>query len=162
MLLLGNIFSLIGSICSFLSTKAKTYKNVLLIQSLDATFFTLSTLCLGGYSGVIVNFVAILRNLSCAFFDLKKFIKYVFIILTILLGLIFMDRAIYGFLPIIASSYYAITMLHTNDVYKLKKALIINNGLWLIYGIIIFDFVSIIFKLISIISCMQFIKNKED
>lgn len=161
LILIGNLFSFLGSICSFLSTKVKTYKMTLIIQSLDATFFALSSLFLKGYSGIIVNCVAIARNISCAFFNLNKYTKIVFIGLTVILGLIFMDKTIYGFLPIIASSYYAFVMLNTNDVYKLKKALMINNLLWLIYSIIILDVVGTIFKILSIISCIKYISKKE-
>ena len=155
MIILGNIFSLLGSTCSFISTRAKTYKNTLIIQSLDATFFTLSCLCLGGYSGVVVNAVAIGRNLTCVFIDSKKWLRLTFAGLTIVLGLLFMDKAIYGLLPILASAYYSIEMAITEDINRLKRALLINNILWLMYELVILDFVGIGFKIASIISIIQ-------
>lgn len=161
MLLLGNILSLLGSTCSFISTRAKTYKKTLLIQSLDATFFTLSCLCLGGYSGVVVNAVAILRNVCCACFKPSKWLKIAFVMLTVILGILFMDKAIYGLLPIIASAYYSIVMVTTDDVKKLKIALMINNILWLIYELIILDLVGVGFKIASIISCISMIVKKQ-
>lgn len=163
MILIGNIFSLLGSICSLLSTRVKTYKKTLLIQSLDATCFTLSCIFLRGYSGIVVNSVAIIRNLSCAFLPLKAWMKWIFVALTMILGILFMDKSFYGILPIIASTFYSIVMVNTKDNLILKKSLLINNLLWFIYSIIILDFVGTGFKIISIISCIHFIiKSKKD
>ena len=78
------------------------------------------------------------------------------------LGIIFRDDVWYGFLPIIASTLYTIAIVSTKDIKKLKTYLIINNLLWLIYGIIIFDIVGVCFKSIVIISCIQhLLKNKK-
>ncbi|MBO5387549.1 MAG: YgjV family protein [Lachnospiraceae bacterium] len=155
MVLLGNIFSLLGSICSLISTRAKTYKNTLLIQTVDATLYTLSCLCLGGYSGVTINACAIVRNLSCVFLQLKNWMKVSFILVTFILGVLFRDKEIYGWLPIVASTFYAIVMIVTQDIKKLKIGLIINNILWMLYEIVIFDFVGVVFKVIALTSCTQ-------
>lgn len=155
MIILGNLFSLLASIISVISTRAKTYQKTLLIQTLDSILFTLSCICLHGYSGIVINICGAIKNLSCALFNIKTPIKIVFIILTVVFGVLFMDKSLYGVLPIIASTYYSTVMFQTKNVNKLKFALLINNILWLIYEIIILDFIGVIFKIISIISCIQ-------
>ena len=125
----GNILSFLASLCSLTSTRMKTYKQTMLVQTLDASLFTLSNLVLGGYSGVVVNLCAAIRNLYCVFGKQNKIITYIFIIISFIISVIFRDKAWYGFIPIIASTLYGIVILNTNDVVILKKVLIINNVL---------------------------------
>ena len=60
-------------------------------------------------------------------------------------------------MPIIASTFYAFVMLVTDNINKLKLGLIVNNILWLFYEIIILDFVGVLFKVFSLISCTQMV-----
>lgn len=162
LIILGNTLSLLGNICNLLSTRAKTYKNTLLIQCINSFFCVIACICLEGYSGIIVYIIATLRNLCCALLKPTKLLKIILVCSVIIFGIIFMDKTIYGLLPIIASAYYSIVMMTTNDTVKLKTALAINSFLWVIYGLIILDFASVCFKSLIIISCIQIIiKNKK-
>ena len=77
--------------------------------------------------------------------------------MTFTIGVLFKEQGFYGWLPIIASTFYAFVMLVTDNINKLKLGLIVNNILWLFYEIIILDFVGVLFKVFSLISCTQMV-----
>ena len=164
-IIIGNILSLISNIIALLSTRSKSYKKMLLIQSADTTFSTLANLVLGGYSGALISACGLIRNLYCALSTkLNKIISYTIIMITLIISLVFTLHNWYDILPILASTSYSLIILNTKDVVKTKVGLIVNCSLWLIYGFIIYNFVGIIFKTIMIISslhCLYSIRKTE-
>ena len=58
-LLLSNAFALIASIIMTVSGTIKDSKNFLIVQNIEIMLSTISILILGGYTGVVVNLIAI-------------------------------------------------------------------------------------------------------
>ena len=155
-IVIGNIMSLISNILALISTSVKSYKKMMVLQSMDTAFSTLTNLILGGYSGALISFCSLIRNIYCIFSSkINKIISYCIIIVSFFVSFLFTFHVWYDLLPIIASTFYGFVIINTKDIVKSKIALLINCALWLIYGCIIFNFMGVVFKSIMVVSCIN-------
>ena len=105
-IIIGNLFGFISSIFLGLSVYKKSKKDMLLYQSIDATFALCSCIILGGLNGALNNFIGILRNIFLIKTKCNNFIKLSLISLSIIIGLYNfynLNHVWYELLPIIAS-----------------------------------------------------------
>lgn len=152
-IIIGNILSFVSCSAALISTRAKSYKKTLMIQSIDTTFSIFANLVLGGYSGALISICGLVRNLYCAFSkELNKIISYSILLVTLIVSVTFTLNTWYDILPILASTSYGFIILTTKDITKTKIGLIANSTLWIIYNFIIYNFVGILFKVVMIIS----------
>ena len=155
-IIFGNIMSLISNILALMSTRVKSYKKMMVLQTTDTVFSTLTNLILGGYSGAMISFCSLVRNIYCIFSKkINRTVSYSIIIVSFLVSLFFTFHVWYDLLPILASTIYGFIIINTKDIVKSKIALLINCALWLIYGCIIFNFVGVVFKSIMVVSCIN-------
>ena len=138
-IVIGNIFSCLSVLASFASTRAKTYKFIMIFQMLDATFLAFSNFFLGAYTAVITKLVSALRNAYCAFFKKSLIISWIIIILNINLSIIFRKEGLVNWIPVLSSSLYSIIVLHTNDEIVTKKICIVSALMWCFHCLYFFN-----------------------
>ena len=158
MLLLGNIFSLIGSCFLVYSGYVRGIKKTIIIQTLQSIFFCLCNLVLNGISGVITNILTITKNILGYNEKYNNFCKVLFISLQIILCIIFNNLGFIGWLPAIAGCIHTL-ILDTKDERLLKLAILSISILWCIHDGTIGNIVGFIFNFATIISCFIYLRK---
>ena len=109
MFLIAQIFSAIGAVLLLISTFSDTKKKMLGIQIFDAASNTIADALLGGWSGVMLNIIGIVRNITTIKGDGKtnKALLSVLVFFTIVVTVMLNPS---GFLPLIAELEYTIVL----------------------------------------------------
>ena len=143
--LIGNIIGLLGSIAMVISTIIKEKKKILISQSIQLTFLTISNLILNSLTGALVNIVSIIRNILTYKNKLNKFYLSIIILLTI--STLFMNnRGLIGLIPVIAT----LGMLVEDDR-NFKIIILLAVILWSIHDYYIKSYTTFAFDLFSIL-----------
>lgn len=100
---IGNLCSLLAMITDSISSTRKTTREVLVVQSFSQVIYAIGTVVLGGYSGAVQNGMSILRNVATLKKLDSKLLRWVLVILGVVLGVLFNNMGIMGWLPIIAN-----------------------------------------------------------
>ncbi len=156
-IVIGNIIAFIASIIMTYLGLLKSKKKMIFLQTVQIGLFVISNLILGGMTGAIVNAISFVRNILCYKDKLGLKEKIVITILSVVFALVFNNLGVIGLLPLLSTILY-LWLMTLKDVVKFKLLLILTMVLWLIYDITIksytsavFDFMSIIFNVISIV-----------
>lgn len=163
-IIIGNLTSILASIADNISTTRKTHREVLLVQCISQFFYAFGAFTLKGYSALMQNLVAVFRNLF-GMTDVKsKIAEYFFVALAAILGIIFNNRGLLGWLPIVGNLYYSVAIFrYKNEVRKLKLALAINMLCFSIYNVFIYNYTAAILNLITaILSAVYYFKAEEN
>ena len=86
-----------------ISGTRKKQQQILAIQILSMIFYGAGAIILKGYSGAVQNGVGILRNLAAIKNIKSRIIEWILIVLGVVLGIVFNNRGLLGWLPIIAN-----------------------------------------------------------
>jgi len=142
-IIIGNVCSLFAMISDAISGTRKKNSEILAIQIISQIFYGTGSFVLKGYSSVVQNVVGILRNLA-GIKDIKnKFIEWTLILLGVILGIIFNNRGLLGYLPILGNLEYSIAIFRFKDNEKgLKISFIINMIVFSIFNFVIMNYVS--------------------
>ena len=102
-LIIGNLCSLLAVFTDSISATRKTTRGVLLVQSVSQIIYGIGSVVLGGYSGAVQNVMGVLRNFVAIMKIDSKVLKWVMVILGVVLGALFNNLGIWGWLPILAN-----------------------------------------------------------
>lgn len=156
-LIIGNIVALIASIIMVYSGFLKQKKRILYTQTIQIGLSVLSNIILGGITGAIINALSCIRNILCYRNKLNTKAKIILILLATILSLLFNNLGIIGLFPVLSIIIYTLLM-NIKNVVKFKWLIVFTMFLWLVYDLFIksytsavFDFMSIIANIISII-----------
>lgn len=160
MFLIAQIFSAIGAVLLLISTFSDTKKKMLGIQIFDAASNTIADALLGGWSGVMLNIIGIVRNITTIKGDGKvnKALLSVLVFFTIVVTVMLNPS---GFLPLIAELEYTIVVSRC-DLFKSKVALSLNLFLWLFYDILLRSYPVAVADSIILISSLFAIAKTSD
>ena len=160
MFLIAQIFSAIGAVLLLISTFSDTKKKMLGIQIFDAASNTIADALLGGWSGVMLNIIGIVRNITTIKGDGKtnKALLSVLVLFTIVVTVMLNPS---GFLTLIAELEYTIVVSRC-DLFKSKIALSLNLFLWLFYDILLQSYPVAIADLIILVSSLFAIAKTSD
>jgi len=150
---LGFFYTLFLIISNF----QKTAKKILIFQTLSFLFKSIHYLLLGGLSGFWSSNISMIRNIIFSKIKRNKKLTYFFIILYFILGII-TYKDLGSILPMCASIYYTI-IVNTNNPKYLRKGMIINCLIWLLYNIYIISYAGITTQIVMIISTIISIKK---
>ena len=140
--IVGNICSLCAMVTDSFSGTRKKHSQILGIQMISQVFYGAGSIILKGYSSTAQNIVAILRNLAAIKETKSKLIEWLLIILGVVLGAVFNNRGLLGWLPIIANLEYSVSVFRFRDNEKgLKIAFIINMLMYSVCSFIILNYV---------------------
>ena len=156
-IVIANIIALIASLLMVYTGIIKRKDRIIFIQTIQIGLSVLSNIILGGITGAIINAISCIRNILCYKEKLGKLAKALIIIASIVPSLMFNNLGFIGILPIISAVTYTLFM-DTKDIIKFKYLTIFIMFLWGTYDLCIksyssavFDFMTIIANIISII-----------
>lgn len=149
---LAQVLSIIACIVLSLSCKQKTQKRVMILQSCETTISIIAVLLFGGYTGVIVLVVALIRNILVILGKASKISTAILVIISISLSII-NARTLIDILPAIASAEYTIA-LYKKDIKTTKIAFAINATLWGIYKATLGAWIYVAFNVTNVIICI--------
>lgn len=101
--LYANILTIIGQLITFYSSTRKQKNQILIFQIVAMAVMSCGSLLLKGYSAIVMDAVAILRNLFSIFSINFKGLPIFFIVLSLILGYLFNNMGFIGYLPMIAN-----------------------------------------------------------
>ena len=125
-----------------ISGTRKKHRQILAVQIISMLFYAAASIVLKGYSGTVQNAVGILRNLAAMKNIKSKLVEWILIVLGVVLGIVFNNRGLLGWLPVIANLEYSIAVFRfRQDARGLKYAFIINMLMFAIFNIAIMNYV---------------------
>ena len=163
-ILVGNILSLGAMISDSFSGTKKKRSEILAVQIVSQFFYGASAIVLKGYSSAAQNAVAVFRNFA-AIKDMKnRFLEWGLILAGVVLGIVFNNRGLLGWLPIIANLEYSVSVFKLKDNEKaLKMAFIINMVMYAVFNIVIMNYVGVLScSVIAVTTAISLIKAKSE
>ena len=141
-IIIGNICSLCAMISDSISGTRKKRSEILGVQILSQVFYGAGSFILKGYSSTAQNAVSILRNLAGIKNVKSRFVEWTLIALGVALGVVFNNRGLLGWLPIIANLEYSIAVFGLkNNERGLKLAFLINFLMFCVFNFSIGNYV---------------------
>ena len=137
-LLLGNGCSLLATLSNMFASTRKTARSVLLVQSLGQVFYFLCGILLKAYSGAVQNALSIVRNFAAMGKKKSKWVEWALIAAGVVLGVVFNNRGLAGWLPIVGNLEYSLAVFRYRDNQRmLKAALVVSLIIFIIFNVII-------------------------
>lgn len=139
MFIVAQIFGILVIISNVLAMQMKKKRQIIFMFILANLFSTINFLLLGGYSGAIICFFAILQTVINNHFEkLQKQVPHIligiYVILSIVLGAITFQTFI-DTLPIICSILYTLTIIQNKEK-NIRKLSLVNIILWICYDLV--------------------------
>lgn len=143
--IIGNVLTIIAIFFTYLNGTRKNKRDMIICDMGAAVGFTVADLVLKGYSGVVQNLVATIRNIVVLFFPKDKYIKWVLLVCGVVFGILFNNLGLVGLLPVVSAFWYSFCVINTNiSARTLKFALVLNSISFAVYSIVILNFVGIV------------------
>ena len=144
-IIIGNAFSLCAMISDSISGTRKKHSEIMAVQIVSQFFYGASSIALKSYSSTVQNVVAVFRNLAAMKQVKSKVLEWVLILAGVVLGIIFNNRGLLGWLPIIANLEYSVSVFKLKDNEKaLKVAFIINMVMYAVFSVVIRNYVGVV------------------
>ena len=155
-LLLGNGCSLLATLSNMFASTRKTARGVLLVQSLAQVFYFLCGIFLKGYSGSVQNLVSIVRNfVAMGKKKSSKWVEWALIAAAVVLGVVFNNRGLAGWLPIVGNLEYSLAVFRFRDDQRmLKAALVVSLLIFVVFNVIIGNVVGTVADTVIAITTM--------
>lgn len=144
------LIGLLGFCILVLSFYKKETVTILTYQVTSNFIYTVHYFLLGGLSGAFCSLIGIIRNIVLIKTNNKKIILSVFILLYLIVTIIFYE-GIYSIFPMLANSYYLIS-LTKKDKKSILIGAIISSISWIIYSAFVSSYISIVTESLLIIS----------
>ena len=163
--IIGNLFSVCAMISESISGTRKKHSEILFVQIISQFFYGASSVILKGYSSTAQNVVAVFRNYAAMKNVKNKVLEWVLILAGVVLGILFNNRGILGWLPIVANLEYSIAVFKLKDKENaLKTTFIINMIMYAIFNVIILNYVGVLScSIIAVTTLISLIKTiKQD
>ena len=134
------------------------------VQTVSQFFYAASSIALKGYSSTAQNAVAVVRNLAAMKNIKSKVLEWILILAGVVLGIVFNNRGLLGWLPIIANLEYSISVFKLKENEKaLKLAFIINMVMYAVFSAVIQNYVGVVScTVIAITTAVSLIKAARD
>ena len=154
-LLLGNGCSLMATLSNMFASTRKTARGVLLVQSLGQAFYFACAIFLKGYSGAVQNAMSIVRNFVALGKKQRKWVEWTLIAAAVVLGVVFNNRGLAGWLPIVGNLEYSLAVFRFRDNQRmLKVALIVSLAIFIVFNAVIGNFVGVVTDSVVIVTTL--------
>ena len=163
-IIIGNLFSLCAMISDSISGTRKKHSEIMAVQIVSQFFYGASSIALKGYSSTAQNIVAVFRNFAAMKNVKSKALEWSLVLAGVVLGVVFNNRGLLGWLPIIANLEYSIAVFKLRDNEKaLKTAFIINMVMYAVFSAIIMNYVGVIScTVIAVTTAVSLIKAEKE
>ena len=142
-IIIGNVCSLCAMVSDSVSSTRNKRNQILAIQILSQVFYGVGSILLKGYSGTAQNLTAIFRNLAAMKNIKSKAVEWVIILLGVVLGIVFNNRGLIGWLPIVANLEYSVAVFRFKDNERgLKAAFLVNMLMFFAFSLVIMNYVA--------------------
>ena len=132
--IIAQVFGILGMVAMLVSFQLNRKTKLLWMQILSCIFYIGQYLCLGAFSGCLMNFLAMVRNFCFSRFErVPKYLIGLFIIAAII-SLAFVYDQPLSLLPCFATIIYTIG-LSSKKMLHVRLADLISCGLYLIYNL---------------------------
>ena len=143
--IIGNAFSLCAMISDSISGTRKKHRDIMAVQIVSQFFYGASSIALKGYSSTAQNAVAVFRNLAAMKNIKSKFLEWFLILAGVVLGILFNNRGLLGWLPIVANLEYSVAVFKLkNNEKALKLAFIVNMVMYAVFSAVILNYVGVV------------------
>ena len=141
-IIIGNILSLCAMITDSVSGTRKKHSQIMAVQIISQFFYGASSAVLKGYSGTAQNVVAVFRNFAAMKNIKSRVLEWILILAGVVLGVVFNNRGLLGWLPIVANLEYSVAVFKLKENAKaLKLAFIVNMVMFAAFSLIIMNYV---------------------
>lgn len=148
-ILVGNLCSLAAMVTDSVSGTRKKQTQILGIQIISQVFYGVGSFVLKGYSGTAQNLVAVLRNLAAMKGIRQKWVGWILVAMGVVLGILFNNRGLWGWLPILANFEYSMAVVFlSKEERKLKLALVFCATMFSLFSAVIQNYVGIVTNLV--------------
>lgn len=152
-IMIGQLLGLVAVLLTFISYQAKTQKQILLIQTAATLFMALHYALIGASSGLSLNVICLLRNITYFFKEKRPFsspvIPYLFSAAMVVYGILTW-QAFYSCFIIVGLAINTVALSRTPQT--LRKSILLTSTLVLIYNIFVFSIGGIINEIVAITS----------
>ncbi len=151
-IIIGNIISFIGAI--FLSTSCvlKNRKLIFYFQAINCFILAVASVFFYAYAGIAALITSGIRNIVVAHDKYTTKLMYIFLALTVILGIVTNNRGIIGLIPVIATVQYTVCLKIFKTLLLTRISIWINTALWIVYSFIIMDYSTCFMDSISLIT----------
>ena len=152
-ILLANIIMIIGEGFFFLGSTRKDKRSILLCQIASMLIMGVASFLLKGYSAIVMDAVGIVRNILSINNISSSFLSYLFIVLTIVLGILFNSNSLWGILPIVANVTQSL-IIHNEKVTvrQLRLASAFSSLCWAVFNFVIKGYAGMAFNIANCLS----------
>lgn len=151
-IIIGNCISLVAAVFMAVSCAVKNNKTIFYLQAANCLILAVASVFFGAFAGVTTLLVSAVRNIVVAHGKYTKPVMYLFLVITVILGLITNNRGFIGLLPVIATVQYTICLNLLRGLFLTRITIFVNTLLWVIYSFIIRDFSTACMDSISLIT----------
>ena len=154
-ILLGNIFSVLATGADVFGSSRKSTKAMLTAQTVGQFFLAASAFVLGGYSAVVQNVVSIVRNLTALKDKSGKALEYTLVVLGVVLGIVFNNLGLIGWLPILSNLEYSLSVFRfKNNERMLKAAFALCIVLYAVFNVAISNYVGAVSNTVVLVTTL--------
>ena len=148
-IIIGNVCSLCAMVTDSISATRKKTSEMLGIQIISQFFYGAGSIILKGYSSTAQNVVAVLRNLAAMKQIKSKLVGWGLVALSVVLGVAFNNRGLWGWLPIVANLQYSIAIFMCRDNgAALKLSYLVSLLMYAVFCYVILNYVGVAANLI--------------
>ena len=147
-----------------ISGTRKKHSEIMAVQIVSQFFYGASSIVLKGYSSTAQNLVAVFRNFAAMKNVKSKVLEWSLILAGVVLGIVFNNRGLLGWLPIVANLEYSIAVFKLKDNEKaLKLAFIVNMVMYAIFSLVIMNYVGTLScTVIAVTTAVSLIRAKKE
>lgn len=139
---IGNICSVGAMISDSISGTRKKHGEILAVQIISQVFYSAGSIVLKGYSSTAQSLVAILRNLAAIRGVKSRAVEWILILLGVVLGIVWNNRGLIGWLPVVANLEYSIAVFRLKeDERGLKLCFLANMLMYSVFSFAILNYV---------------------
>ncbi len=144
-IVLGNLCSVGAMITDSVSGTRNTREKIMLWQIGSQIFYGTGAFILKGYSAMVQNVVAVFRNFAAMKNVKSKFLEWTLVFAGVVFGVIFNNRGLLGYLPIVANFQYSVSIFRFKDNERaLKISFFITSVMFSIFSVVISNYVGIV------------------
>lgn len=161
--IIGQEFGIVAIILGFISFQLKTQGQLLIAQTSVATVFCLHYALIGGWTGMAMNMVGIIRCVAFYFRNKKgskgRFLPMLFAVIMAVAGILTWEKwySLFIFLGLVINS----VCLSFSDPQNVRKSILVTSPMVIVYNCFKHSYGGLVYETIAIISSfIGILRNK--